>query len=66
VLEHVADLVQIIGLPTAVMAIILGYREGRRSRDLQAPLAFSESFRTGWEDSWGKALDDAEILARDK
>jgi hypothetical protein len=65
VLGKVADLVQIVGLPMAIVAIVVAYREGRRSRDLQAALAFAESFRVGWEGSWGKALDDAENLAKE-
>jgi hypothetical protein len=48
-LSYIADLIQAIGLPIAGLAVLLAYREGRRSRDLQAALAFSDSFRTSRE-----------------
>lgn len=63
-LGDIADLVQIIGLPIAIVAVLLAYREGRRSRDLQAALAFSDTFRASWETSWDSTLQQAEELAR--
>jgi hypothetical protein len=60
----VSAIVQIVSFPLALIGIFLAYREGRNSRDLQAALAFAESFRGSWEGSWRKALDKAENLAQ--
>lgn len=48
----------------AIVAVLLAYREGRRSRDLQAALAFSDTFKASWETSWDSTLQQAEELAR--
>jgi hypothetical protein len=55
-LGDISNIVQVVGLPLAIIAIFFAYREGRNSRDLQAALTFSDSFRTSWEASWRKAL----------
>jgi len=59
-LADISNVVQIVGLPLALIAILLAYREGRHSRDLQAALTFSESFRASWEMSWRKTLQELE------
>jgi hypothetical protein len=64
VLGDVSNIVQIVGFPLALIGVFLAYREGRKSRDLQAALTFADSFRSSWETSWSKALDEAEDLAR--
>jgi hypothetical protein len=63
VLGNLSDIVQLVGFPIALIAIFLAYREGRNSRDLQAALTLTESFRGSWEKSWRKALDKLEDLA---
>jgi hypothetical protein len=63
-LGDIADLVQMIGLPIAIVIVLLAYRESRKSRDLQAALAFSDAFRASWETSWDSTLQQTEELAR--
>jgi hypothetical protein len=63
-LSNVSNIVQIVGFLLALIGIFFAYREGRNSRDLQAALAFADSFRNSWEVSWRNALQKTEDLAR--
>jgi hypothetical protein len=62
VLNNASNIVQIVGFPLALVGLLLAWREGRNSRDLQAALALADSFRSGWETNWRKALTTAEEL----
>ena len=61
-LNNVSNIVQIVGFTLAFIGLFLAWREGRNSRDLQAALALADSFRSGWETDWRKALMTAEEL----
>lgn len=50
------DLVQVCGLPLALLALAFGQRNVQRSNDLQATLQLWATFRTKWEGEWRDAL----------
>ena len=56
ILEVLALLAQIIGIPFAAISIYLARKEARAARDLQIGLNLSESFRSRWEGGWSTAL----------
>jgi hypothetical protein len=47
-LSRIAEIITIVGFPLALAGILLAYRDGRNSRDLDAALVISDSFTDRW------------------
>ena len=52
----VADVVTIIGFPLALLGLWLAARRAAKDRSLAVTLSLIDSFRSGWERSWGGLL----------
>ena len=61
-LETIGLIVQLVGVPLALIGLWLSSRSAARSQDLQVILSFVESFREKWEGSWADLLDRIEAL----
>lgn len=57
-LEMTMFIATIVSLPIAAWSIYSARREAKASRDLDAALKLSESFRSLWEANWRRSLRD--------
>lgn len=65
-METVLVWVQILGLPIAIIGILISVRSAARSQDIQVILSFVDSFREKWEGGWADLLDELEAKGLDK
>ena len=61
-LETIGLIVQLVGVPLALIGLWLSSRSAARSQDLQVILSFVESLREKWEGSWADLLDRIDAL----
>lgn len=59
-LETLGLIVQLVGVPLALIGLWLSARSSARSQDLQVILNFVDSFREKWENGWADLLDRIE------
>jgi hypothetical protein len=57
-LSEISDVVSIFGIPLALIGILLAYRDGRNSRDLDAALVISDAFTDRWSSDLADAIID--------
>ena len=65
-LEQVATLVSLIGVPIALIGLWLSARQSANARDLQVILEMAEAFRKRWEHSWRDTLNALEDIPEDE
>ena len=66
ILEIVALVAGILGVPVAVYQLYVGRREAQAARNLDVALSLSESFRTKWDTQWAHALRAADSSESDQ
>ena len=59
-LEKIGLILQMTGVPLALIGLWLSSRSAARSQDLQVILNFVDSFREKWENGWADLLDRLE------